>query len=119
MSIVLHTSSAQNFFKNLSRVFAVVTALVLPLSTAALMSFFLATVFCTLLAGDWQEKYLILRHNRLALMFVLFFGLFLVGLSYTTVPLPEALHTLIKYSKFFLTQAIAYRSFSFVHRSLS
>ncbi len=102
MSIVLHTSSAQNFFKNLSRVFAVMTALVLPLSTAALMSFFLATVFCTLLAGDWQEKYLILRHNRLALMFVLFFGLFLVGLSYTTVPLPEALHTLIKYSKFLL-----------------
>lgn len=104
MSIASHTDSypVKNFFKNLSQVFAVVTAFVLPLSTAALMSFFLATVFCAVLAGDWQEKYLILRSNPVALMFVLFFGLFLIGLSYTTVPLSDALHTLIKYSKFLL-----------------
>jgi O-antigen ligase len=104
MSIALHTYShtIKNFFKNLSQIFAIITAFVLPLSTAALMSFFLATVFCTLLAGDWQEKYLILRRNPLALMFILFFSLFLVGLSYTTVPPPDALHTLIKYSKFLL-----------------
>ena len=104
MSIASHTNSypVKNFFKNLSQVFAVVTAFVLPLSTAALMSFFLATVFCAVLAGDWQEKYLILRSNPVALMFVLFFGLFLIGLSYTTVPLSDALHTLIKYSKFLL-----------------
>lgn len=104
MSIALHTASRpiKNFFKNWSQVFAVITAFVLPLSTAALMSFFLVTVFCVVLAGDWREKWFILRRNPVALMFILFFSLFLIGLSYTTVPRPDALHTLIKYSKFLL-----------------
>jgi O-antigen ligase len=92
----------RDYFQRLSQIFAVMTAFVLPLSTAALMIFFSATVLCCLLAGNWYEKYLILRYNPMALMFILFFALFLIGLSYTSVQWPIALHTLTKYSKFLL-----------------
>ena len=92
----------RDYFLRLSQVFAVVTAFVLPISTAALMIFFSATVLSCLLAGNWHEKYLILRYNPMALMFVIFFALFVIGLSYTTVPMKAGLSTLIKYSKFLL-----------------
>lgn len=92
----------RDYFQQLSQIFAVVTAFVLPLSTAALMVFFSVTVLCCLLAGNWHEKYLILRYNPMALMFIIFFALFLIGLSYSTVPQAVGLHTLTKYSKFLL-----------------
>ena len=92
----------RDYFRQLSQILAVVTAFVLPLSTAALMVFFSATVLCCLLAGNWHEKYLILRYNPMALMFIIFFALFLIGLSFTTVPRAVGLHTLTKYSKFLL-----------------
>ena len=38
----------------------------------------------------------------MALMFIIFFALFLIGLSFTTVPRAVGLHTLTKYSKFLL-----------------
>jgi O-antigen ligase len=85
----------RGYFLRLSQILAVVTAFVLPLSTAALMVFFSATVLCCLLAGNWHEKYLILRYNPMALMF-------LIGLSYSMVPQAAGLHTLTKYSKFLL-----------------
>lgn len=92
----------RDYFRQLSQILVVVTAFVLPLSTAALMVFFSATVLCCLLAGNWYEKYLILRYNPMALMFIIFFALFLIGLSYSTVPQAVGLHTLTKYSKFLL-----------------
>lgn len=92
----------RDYFRQLSQILVVVTAFVLPLSTAALMVFFSATVLCCLLAGNWYEKYLILRYNPMALMFIIFFALFLIGLSYSTVPQAVVLHTLTKYSKFLL-----------------
>lgn len=94
--------SLKDYFRGLSRIFVVLTAFVLPISTAALMIFFSATVLCCLLAGNWNEKFLILRYNPMALMFILFFALFLIGLSYTTAQWPIALHTITKYSKFLL-----------------
>ncbi len=98
----LPSCSYHDFFQRSSQIFAVLTALTLPLSTAALMIFFSLAVLCRVLAGNAYENYLILRYNPMALMFVLFFVLFLVGLTYTTVPLATAFHTLIKYSKFLL-----------------
>ena len=92
----------RDYFQGLSQIFAVLTAFALPLSTAALMIFFTAAVLCSLLAGNWFEKYLTLHYNPMALMFILFFALFLIGLSYTTVQWPIALHTITKYSKFLL-----------------
>lgn len=92
----------RDYFEGLSRFFVVLTAFVLPLSTAALMIFFSATVLCCIFTGNWQEKLKIFRYNPMALMFILFFGLFLMGLTYTTVPWSVAFHTVIKYSKFLL-----------------
>jgi O-antigen ligase len=92
----------RDYFLRLSQIFAVGTAFILPLSTAGLTIFFSATVICCLLSGNWHEKILILRDNPMALMFVIFFSLFLIGLSYTPVPMAVGLHTLIKYSKFLL-----------------
>lgn len=104
MNIVLssHSHHLRDYFKRLSQIFAIITAFVLPLSTAALMICFSAAVLCCVLAGDWQEKLLILRHNPVAFMFVVFFSLFLVGFSYTIAPRADAVHMLIKYSKFLL-----------------
>lgn len=92
----------RDYFLRLSQIFAIGTAFMLPISTAGLMILFSATVLCSLLAGNWHEKYLILRYNPMALMFIIFFALFLIGLSYTSAPMTVGLHTVIKYSKFLL-----------------
>jgi O-antigen ligase len=101
-SVVMKTSTFElgNFFKNLSQIAVIITAFVLPISTAALEVFFIASVICCLCAGEWEKKYEILCTNHLALLFLVFFALFIVGLSYTVAPLSVALHTLLKYSKF-------------------
>jgi O-antigen ligase len=101
-AIVLRELTLRNYCKYLSQTFVIITAFVLPLSTAALEVFFSASVLCSLLAGEWQQKYDILRTNRVALMFVIFFSLFLLGLSYSTATLQDSLSTLGKYSKFLL-----------------
>jgi len=102
VDVLAYSRPFRDYFQRLSQIFSVVTAFVLPLSTAALMIFFSATVLCCLLAGNWHEKYIILRYNPMALMFIIFFALFLIGLSYTNVQRPIALQSLIKYSKFLL-----------------
>ncbi|MES2142173.1 MAG: O-antigen ligase family protein [Pseudomonadota bacterium] len=99
---VVQSSALKSYFKYLSQIFAIITAFVLPVSTAALEVFFVASVIFSLLAGKWGEKYQILRTNRMALMFVIFFALFIVGLSYTSASQAEAFHMLLKYSKFLL-----------------
>lgn len=100
--IVMKTPLLKNHFKSLSQIFAVITAFVLPLSTAALEIFFLASVVCCVLAGDWKKHYEMLRHNRMSLMFMIFFALFVMGISYSVASRSEVLYTLTKYSKFLL-----------------
>lgn len=95
-------SALKNSFKRLSQMFAIIAAFALPLSTAMLEVFFIASVVCCILAGDWQKHYEVLRTNRMALMFVVFFALFVVGISYSVASWSEALYTLSKYSKFLL-----------------
>ncbi len=92
----------KSYLTYLSQVFAIIAAFALPLSTAALEIFLSASVLCALLTGKWGQQYKILRTNPVALIFVIFFLLFLVGLSYTSAPPLAALHTVIKYSKFLL-----------------
>lgn len=94
--------TVQNCFHYLSQVFVIASAFVLPLSTAALEFFLTASVLCTLLQGGWREKYHLLCHNLVALMFLIFFSLFLLGLSYTSASLHDAFGMLSKYSKFLL-----------------
>jgi len=98
--IAMKTSAWKDVFKRLSQIFTSITAFVLPLSTAALEFFFIASVMCLLCSGEWNKQYESVRNNYLALLFLVFFALFIVGLSYTIAPLSVALHTLLKYSKF-------------------
>lgn len=100
--MVMRISAFKSYFKYLSQIFAIITAFVLPLSTAGLEIFFIASVICSLFAGDWYAKYEILSTNRMALLFIIFFCLFVIGFSYTSAPPLEAFHTLLKYSKFLL-----------------
>ena len=99
-ALAIETSSYRSFFKQLSQCFAISTAFFLPLSTATLEFSLLATVLFSLLASEWNEHYNRLRTNRVALMFVVFFSVLLIGVSYSAAPLSVAAHTLLKYSKF-------------------
>lgn len=99
-AVVLKTTKFTCYSKYLSQVFAIVTAFVLPLTTAALEVFLIATVIFSLLAGNWREKYTILRTNPVALMFLVFFSLPVIGIFYTSASQLDVVHSLLKYSKF-------------------
>ena len=101
-TITTKLSGLKNNFKYLSQMFAIIAAFALPLSTAVLEVFFIASVICCILGGDWKKHTEVLRTNRMALMFVVFFALFVVGISYSVASWSEQLYTLSKYSKFLL-----------------
>lgn len=92
--------SLKNNLRQLSQIFAIITAIALPLSTSALEIFFIASVACCILAGDWKKHHKVLKENPMALLFVIFFALFVVGISYSVAPWSDVIHTLIKYSKY-------------------
>lgn len=79
---------------------AVLAAFALPLSTALLNSSLIASVVLHLFAGKKQCYRQILRENRVAQGFLVFFLLFVIGLSYTDASLSSAISTVQKYSKF-------------------
>lgn len=83
----------------LSQIMAVTTAFVLPLSTTLTDIFFVLTVITSLAAGGWRDKFSFIIHNRIALMFLIFFALFVIGITYTVAPLHDAFYILKKYDK--------------------
>lgn len=83
----------------LSQIMAVATAFVLPLSTTLTDIFFVLTVITSLAAGGWRDKFLFMINNRVALMFLVFFALFIVGMAYTVAPWHDAFYILGKYDK--------------------
>jgi len=82
-----------------SQILAVMTAFFLPLSTTLTGVFFVFTVATNLAAGNWRDKFAMILHNRIAVGFLIFFALFVVGLSYTQAPFADALYILSKYDK--------------------
>ncbi|BBB15030.1 O-antigen ligase [Candidatus Rickettsiella viridis] len=101
-TIATKISGLKNSFKHLSQIFVIIAAFALPLSTAVLEVFFIASVMCCILAGDWKKHAEVLRTNRMALMFLVFFALFIVCISYSVASWSEELYILSKYSKFLL-----------------
>lgn len=99
---MLQSHRFSNKLEIVSKVLAVATAFVIPLSTALMNIFFIATVALSILAGNWKDKAKIIAFNRFALLFLVFFGLFVIGLIYTTAPLKDGVAMLIKYNKFLL-----------------
>jgi O-antigen ligase len=82
--------------------FAVLAAFVLPISTALLNFSLIVSVLLNILSGKGQDYYHLIRKNRVAQGFLVFFLLFIFGLSYTSAAFPDAISTVQKYSKFVL-----------------
>jgi O-antigen ligase len=89
-------------FDLISKVCAVMIAPAIVLSTAATNILFPATVVFSLVAGNWRAKSNLIIRNPAAIIFLLFYALFLVGAIYTTAPWSDVLLMFRKYDKFLL-----------------
>ena len=87
------------FFQSAAIFSLTATCLVLPLSTSLLSLFSLITLFLWLFCGKWQALLTLLRTNAIVLLVILLLILFLVGLSYTSADISDALSYLKKYRK--------------------
>ncbi|MBN2689859.1 MAG: O-antigen ligase family protein [Gammaproteobacteria bacterium] len=99
--IYLAEFDRKNLFK-LASILAVMIAIALPISTALVNVLFVLVPLLVVLSGDLKEKFDAIKDNSVAMTFFLFFVMFVVGCFYTTAPLHDMLHTLLKYDKFFL-----------------
>lgn len=87
-------------FDTTSKVCAVAAAPAIVLSTAATVVLFPLTVFFSLVAGNLREKFNLIVRNPVTLTFLLFYALFLIGVTYSTAPWSDILVALRKYDKF-------------------
>jgi|WetSurMetagenome_2_1015567.scaffolds.fasta_scaffold174181_2 O-antigen ligase len=87
-------------FESISLYMAVATAFCIPLSTSLTNVLFSFIVITSLAAGNWHAKAKLLFRNPVVWFFLAFFVLFVVGLTYTTAPISEALDQVKKYDKF-------------------
>lgn len=87
--------------ERLGRFLVIATAFALPISTVLTQIFFFSTILCGVFSANWQKAIFQIKHNRVMLMFLVFFAMFLLGLFYTSASFSDAMHTLGKYEKFF------------------
>jgi O-antigen ligase len=92
--------TGRRFIQAASEQLAIFAAFALPLSTALLNISLIASVVLSLFVGKRQCYHQILHENRVAQGFLIFFLLFVVGLSYTNASFSSAISTVQKYSKF-------------------
>lgn len=92
----------RSFFDLASKICAVMVAPAIAISTAATVVLFpLVNVF-SLAAGNWREKFNLIVRNPVAIMFLIFYGMFLVGIVYSTASWSDIFIVLRKYDKFLL-----------------
>lgn len=84
----------------LSKLCAVATAAAIPCSTTMTDILFVLTVILNFAAGNIKVKLQFILQNKVALSLLIFFAMFIVGMSYTVVPIGDALKILGKYDKF-------------------
>lgn len=77
----------------------IATGFVIPLSITAYSILFALTVLLAILSGNYKEKINMLSHNPVVGVFLLFFALLLVSITYSTAPWHEINQTLGKYEK--------------------
>lgn len=92
----------QKYFDIVSHVSAVGVAFAIPFSTALMNVCIVLAIVCMLLAGHLREKVRVILSNRAAIVFLLFFLLFWVGMLYTSAPFRDAFEMLRKFDKFLL-----------------
>lgn len=89
-----------NAFDFLSKVCAIMIAPAIVLSTAATNALFLTTGVLSLAAGNWRAKFNLIIRNPVAIIFLIFYSLFIAGIFYSTAPWSNILLVLRKYDKF-------------------
>jgi O-antigen ligase len=95
----------------LSYFFAIAIAFVLPISTFLTNVFFISAIVLYFAAGNIKSKLDFVLHNKIALLFIIFCGFFLIGLFYTTAPLINAIKVFYKYADKFLYGALLFPIF--------
>ena len=86
----------------LSKYSAVLLAAMIPISTGVTGALFIVTILLFYCAGNYREKFRIIFNNRIALLMLALFALFIIGLTYSAAPLHDGLFITKKYSKLFL-----------------
>jgi len=84
--------------QQLSVLFAIGIAFVLPLSTALTDIFCVTAAVLNLLSGNLRSQYKAVSLQPVAVLFLAFFALFVIGMTYSSVDLNTALLMLKKYS---------------------
>jgi O-antigen ligase len=79
---------------------AIALAFAIPISTTLMDALFILTVVLVLASGQLGHKFAMLKANPVAVSSILYFAIFLLGLSYTTATMFEGGKVIIKYSKF-------------------
>jgi len=87
-------------FAAATRCLAIALGFAMPISTAVTSALFVMLVVCWLFTGNYVAKYQMIRRNQVALLALALFGMYVVGLTYTTAPLSEAAGGLLKCRKY-------------------
>lgn len=91
----------RKYFDTLSALFATLGILFLFLQTRFVnVSFFLSVLF-TVLAGNWHEKWQIIKRDKIVYGGIVLLVLFAIGVFYQLVPLKIAVQGFTKYAKLF------------------
>jgi O-antigen ligase len=108
---IFEISSYAEKLEVLSYFFVVAIGFVLPISTFLTNVFFISAIVIYFSAGNIKSKLNFILHNKVALLFIIFCGLFFIGLFYTTAPLINGLKTFYKYIDKFLYGALLFPIF--------
>lgn len=82
----------------IAKLFAVTTLLLLPISTSATSILFILTTLFIVASGHWKQKYILLKTNPIALCFIGFFLIYLIGASYSPANWKDITHHLARWS---------------------
>lgn len=96
-------SQLQNYhdrFELAAKISALGIAFSLPFSTALMNITIALSMLFLILSGNWRKKCKLLTSNPAALLFLLFFAIYLIGMFYTKAPFHDAFEMLTKFDKF-------------------
>ena len=90
-------------FAAATRCLAILLGFAIPISTAGTSAVFAMLAVCWLLTGDYAAKLQMIRRNRVAVLALALFGMYAIGLTYTTAPFSgfwDTAGALLKYRKY-------------------
>jgi O-antigen ligase len=93
-----HTAITQSFAKA-TRLTAVALGFTIPISTSATEVVLVLLLVCWLCSGDYAARLRAIGRNKVAVLSLAMFGVYAIGVSYSSAPLLEAADALWKYRK--------------------